>query len=131
MTASSNQPQLAQIARLLGVEPTELHGVDVVPDDDLKLLHDQIANRLFTDKRRRFARLAGLSQTIPGPIAGKLAEKFLPPAGGALAAELLEPAKARDLVNRVSLRYLGDLAMALEPRAGPTGHPSDSGRPGR
>lgn len=107
--------QLGQIARLLGVDTNELHGLDAVPDHDLKALHTQISDRLFADKRRRFARLAGLSQTIPGPIAGKLAEKFLPPAGGALAAELLEPDKARDLVGRVSLRYLGDLAIALDP----------------
>jgi hypothetical protein len=115
MTATSPHPGLGQIARLLGVDASELHGLDTVSDDDLKALHDQISNRLFTDKRRRFARLAGLSQTIPAPIAGKLAEKFLPPAGGALAAELLEPAKARDLVGRVSLKYLGDLAIALDP----------------
>lgn len=115
MTAALHHPHLSQIARLLGVDTDELHGLDAVPDDDLKALHTQIGNRLFADKRRRFARLAGLSQTIPGPIAGKLAEKFLPPAGGALAAELLEPDKARDLVNRVSLRYLGDLAIALDP----------------
>lgn len=115
MTATSPHPELGQIARLLGVDVSDVHGLDAVSDDDLKALHDQISNRLFTDKRRRFARLAGLSQTIPGPIAGKLAEKFLPPAGGALAAELLEPAKARDLVGRVSLKYLGDLAIALDP----------------
>ena len=92
-----------------------MDGLAAVPDDDLKVLHDQIGARLIADKRRRFARVAGLSQTIPGPIAGKLAEKFLSPAGAALAAELLEPAKARDLVGRISLQYLGDLAIAIDP----------------
>ena len=115
MTAVSPRPGLDAIARVLGIEASELHGLDAVSDDDLGLLHAQIASRLAADKRRRFARVAGLSQTIPGPIAGRLAEKFLPPAGAALAAELLEPAKARDLVDRVSVRYLGDLAVALDP----------------
>ncbi|TPG25552.1 hypothetical protein [Mycolicibacterium hodleri] len=115
MTDISHNPQLVRIALLLGVDTSELEGLQSVPDDDLKTLHAQIGNRLLADKRRRFARVAALSQTIPGPIAGKLAEKFLPPAGAALAAELLEPAKARDLVGRVSVRYLGDLAIALDP----------------
>lgn len=115
MTATTHRPRLGEIARLLGVEASELQGLDGLSDDDLKTLHTQIGDRLFADKRRRFARLAGLSQTIPGPIAGKLAEKFLPPTGAALAAELLEPDKARDLVNRVSLKYLGDLAIVLDP----------------
>lgn len=115
MTALSTRPALEAIARVLGIEASELHGLESVSDDDLKVLHAQIAGRLAADKRRRFARVAGLSQTIPGPIAGRLAEKFLPPAGAALAAELLEPAKARDLVDRVSVRFLGDLAVALDP----------------
>ncbi|MBJ7337071.1 hypothetical protein [Mycolicibacterium sp.] len=107
--------RLDAIALLLGVATSELTGLEAVSDDALSALHDQIASRLSADKRRRFARVAGLSQTIPGPIAGRLAEKFLPPAGAALAAELLEPNKARDLVGRVSVRYLGDLAIALDP----------------
>lgn len=115
MNASSPRPQVEAIARLLAVEVDELHGLDAVPDDDLIALRSQIGDRLSADKRHRFARVAGLAQIIPGPIAGRLAEKFLPPAGGALAAELLEPAKARDLVGRVSVRYLGELAVALDP----------------
>ena len=115
MTATTARPELVAIGRVLGVEVDELHGLDAISDDDLGMLRGQIANRLSADKRRRFARVAALSQSIPGPIAGRLAEKFLPPAGGALVAELLEPAKARDLVGRVSVGYLGDLAIALDP----------------
>ncbi|BBY26945.1 hypothetical protein [Mycolicibacterium sediminis] len=107
--------RLEAIARLLGIDVGDLYGLESVPDDDLSLLHTQIGERLTADKRHRFARVAGLAQTIPGPIAGRLAEKFLPAKGAALAAELLEPAKARDLVGRVSLKYLGDLAVALDP----------------
>ncbi|MCV7424784.1 hypothetical protein H7K45_30020 [Mycobacterium yunnanensis] len=115
MTATTSRPELASIARLLGVEVDDVHGLDGVSDDDLRELHDQIAHRLSEDKRHRFGRVAALSKSIPGPIAGRLAEKFLPPAGAALVAELLEPAKARDLVDRVSVTYLGDLAIALDP----------------
>lgn len=115
MTATPSRPQLEAIAKVLGIESSDIHGLDAVSDDDLNVLNIQIRNRLSADKRQRFARVAGLSQTIPGPIAGRLAEKFLPAAGAALAAELLEPAKARDLVGRVSVGYLGELAIALDP----------------
>ncbi|GLP81214.1 hypothetical protein [Mycobacterium antarcticum] len=106
---------LSRIALLLGVDTSDLDALVSVPDDDLKTLHAQIANRLAADKRHRFARVAGLAQTIPGPIAGKLAEKFLSPAGAALVAEVLEPAKARDLVDRISVGYLASLAIVLDP----------------
>ena len=115
MTATAPRPELVAIARALGIDVAEVQGLDGLSDGDLRALHGQISARLSADKRRRFARVAALSQSIPGPIAGRLAEKFLPPAGAALAAELLEPAKARDLVGRVSVGYLGDLAIALDP----------------
>lgn len=115
MSSATARPELVAVARVLGVEVEEVHGLDGLSDDDLRELSGQIAHRLSEDKRRRFGRVAALSKSIPGPIAGRLAEKFLPPAGAALVAELLEPAKAVDLVDRVSVTYLGDLAIALDP----------------
>ncbi len=69
MTTSS---QVAGIAQLLGVDANDVHGLIGVSDDDLDALHAQIADRSHADQRRRFARIAGLSQKIPRPIAGKL-----------------------------------------------------------
>jgi hypothetical protein len=115
MTVTSPPPQVQRIARLLGVAVTEVHGLDSVPDEDLRVLHAQISNTLFGRARRRFARVAALSKSVPAPIAGRLAEKFLPPVMAARVAELLEPDKARDLVGRVSVAYLADLATALDP----------------
>ncbi|MFL6156740.1 MAG: hypothetical protein ACJ72D_11645 [Marmoricola sp.] len=108
-------PQIGRIARLLRLDPSEIQGLDGVPDGDLRLLHDQISKTLFGDAQQRFARIAALSKTIPGPLAGLLAEKFLPPVMAARTAEMLDPAKARDLIGRVSVGYLAEIALALDP----------------
>lgn len=108
-------PQVARLAHLLGVAPEELHELADVPDADLRVLHGQVSHTMFALGQRQFARIAGLSATLPGAVAGKLAEKFLPPQLAARVAELLEPERARDLVGRVSLPYLADLALALDP----------------
>ncbi|MET3962110.1 muconolactone delta-isomerase [Marmoricola sp. OAE513] len=108
-------PQIGRIARLLRVDATEIEGLDDVPAADLRILHDQISGTLFADGQRQFARVAGLSKTIPGPVAGVLAEKFLPPVMAARVSEMLDPAKARDLIGRVSIRYLAEIALALDP----------------
>lgn len=108
-------PQIGRIARLLRLDPAEVTGLEGVPDADLRILHDQISKRLFGDAQRQFARVAALSKTIPGPLAGVLAEKFLPPVMAARVSEMLDPAKARDLIGRVSVDYLVEIALALDP----------------
>lgn len=108
-------PQIGRIARLLHLDPAEIHGLEGIPDADLRILHDQISKRLFGDAQHQFAKVAGLSKAIPGPLAGVLAEKFLPPVMAARVSEMLDPAKARDLIGRVSIKYLAEIALALDP----------------
>lgn len=108
-------PQIGRIARLLHLDPKDIVGLDDLPAADLRILHDQISRTLFAEAQQRFARIAGLSKTIPGPVAGVLAEKFLPPVMAARVSEMLDPAKARDLIGRVSIKYLAEIALALDP----------------
>ena len=112
---SPRSPQLGRIARLIVVDPDELTGLDGVPDDDLRRLHDQIGETYFAEGRPVFARVAGLSKVLPAVVAGKLAERFLPPHFAARTAELLEPPRARDLVSKVSVPYLAELSLSLDP----------------
>ncbi|WP_375476888.1 hypothetical protein [uncultured Jatrophihabitans sp.] len=117
--ALPRSPQLVRLARLMATTPGRLDVLAGLPEDDLRTLHDQVSEYYFAAGRDHFARVAGLSNLLPATLVGRLAERFLPPHLGARAAEQLEPAKARDLVHRVSLRYLADLALALDPsRAG-------------
>lgn len=114
-SAATSSRQHARLARLLGVDAAEITGLHDISETDLAILHDQISNALFADGHAQFAKVASLSKLLPGALAGKLAEKFLPAVLAARVAELLEPNRARDLVNRVSVRYLGDLSLVLDP----------------
>ncbi len=108
-------PQIGRIARLLNVDPQEIRGLDDLNDRQLRELHDMISEAYFGPGRDRFARVAGLAKVLPAALAGKLAERFLPPQLAARAAEQLDPARAHDLVERVSIGYLADLAVELDP----------------
>jgi hypothetical protein len=118
MRVLDQEQQVRRIARLLGVEPSAVGGLSTVPAADLRMLHDQIAESLFVVHQDSFARVAGVSKVIPGTVAGKLAERFLQPALAARAAVMLDPAKASDLVNKVSISYLADIAVSLDPVRG-------------
>ena len=116
MTGSPpRNPQLARIAKVLGVEVADLHGLDAVPDADLHTLHAQMSVTVHGDDAHRFAGIAALSSSLPGATAARIAEKFLPPVLAARVAELLEPDRVRDLVSRISVPYLADIALALDP----------------
>jgi len=110
--------QVLRVAHVLGVRPEQVDPLASVPADQIRQLHDQLANWLFAVHEDSFARVASVSKVIPGAVAGKLAERFLQPALAARAAVMLEPAKARDLVNKVSVNYLADVALSLDPVRG-------------
>ena len=110
--------QVRRVAHVLGAKPDQLSALQHVPADELRQLHDQLARWLFAVHEENFARVAAVSKVIPGSLAGKMAERFLDPALAARAAVMLEPSKAVDLVTKVSVRYLGDIAMSLDPVRG-------------
>lgn len=116
--AGGTDPQLLRIARLLDVDVADLAalpGLQGVPAADLRVLHDQMSEAMHRGGRAGFAAVAGLAAKLPGPVAGRLAERFLPPVLAARVCEHLEPARARDLVTRVSVPYLAGVAVALDP----------------
>lgn len=107
--------QVDRLARRLGVEPDELPDLGSVSAADLRTLHEQVGRSIFAGSEQRLTRIAGLSSALPGPVAARLAEKFLPPSIAARVAELLETARAADLVRRLSVPYLASVAAALDP----------------
>ncbi len=106
--------ELRKLGHTLGVDVGRLAMVSGLPADDLRTLRKQIGEALFQADRPAFARVAALSKAIPGAIAAKLTQVALPPLLAARTAELLEPARAVDMVGRLSDSYLADVSAAMD-----------------
>ena len=111
--------ELAKLAHQLGVPESELGCVAGVPDEDLRTLRRQIADALFEADKHHFTRLANLAKAVPVPIAAKVSELVLPPLLSARTAEVFDPQRAADMVNRMSARYVADVAAAMDPARSP------------
>ena len=113
------QAELRRLAHTLDVDPAALTMLEGVPLQDLRTLRAQIGEAMFQAGRPAFARVATLSKTVPGAVAAKLTEVALPPLLAARTAELLEPARAVDMVKRLSDGYLADVSAAMDPARAP------------
>jgi hypothetical protein len=111
--------ELRKLAHTLGVDADELAMVSALPGEDLRTLRKQITEALFQADKHYFTRVAALSKSVPGAVAAKLTEATLPPLLAARTAELIEPARAVDMVSRISDRYLADVSAAMDASRAP------------
>ena len=112
-------PELQKLAKTLDVPVERLEFLAGVPAEDLKVLRQQVAESLFRAGKPAFARVAALSKTVPVGVSAKLTEAALPPLLAARTAELLEPAKAAELVSKVSEGYLADVSARMDAARAP------------
>jgi hypothetical protein len=117
--ALDTQAELRKLAHTLDVDTAALTMLKTVPVEDLRVLRAQIGEAMFQAGRPAFTRVAALSKAVPGAVAAKLTEAALPPLLAARTAELLDPARAVDMVGRLSDRYLADVSAALDPTRAP------------
>jgi hypothetical protein len=103
-----------KLAHALGVGVDQLAMLDSVPADDVQTLRQQVAEAMFEADRHHFVRLAALAKALPAAVAALLAEATFPPLLAARTAELLEPARAVEMVARMSDRYSADVAAVMD-----------------
>jgi hypothetical protein len=111
--------ELLKLSHQLGVPTAELAFLDALPADDLRALRSQIGDYLFEADKHHFHRVASVSRLVPVAIAAKVTEFALPPLIAARTAELLDPARAADMVARLSDGYLADVSAAMDPTRAP------------
>lgn len=111
--------ELRKLAHTLDVEVERLDMVAALAAEDLRALRAQVGESLFQADRHYFARVAALSKAVPGAVAAKLTQLALPPLIAARTAELLEPARAADLVGRISDSYLADVSAFMDASRSP------------
>lgn len=108
-----------KLAHTLGVDAAELGMLAAVPAEDVRILRTQVAEALFQADRHHFARIASLTRAAPVAVTAKLTEAALPPLIAARTAELLEPARAVEMVGKLSPRYVADVAAAMDASRAP------------
>lgn len=111
--------ELRKLAHALGVGVDRLAMVSALPAEDLRTLRSQIGEALFQADKHYFTRVAALSKAVPGPVAARLTQAAFPPLLAARTAELLEPARAVDMVRRLSEAYLADVSAAMDASRAP------------
>jgi hypothetical protein len=119
MSDRNASAELLKLAHQLGVAPSRLEFLAAVPPRDLRTLRRSIGDYLFAADQHHFTKVAAVSRLVPNAIAAKVTEFALPPLLAARTAELLEPAKAADMVGRLSDRYLADVSAAMDPARAP------------
>jgi hypothetical protein len=119
MNGTHAAAELQKLAHCLAVEPAELGMLADVASGDLRALRKQIDNALFEADKHLFARIASLSKVVPVAVAAKMTEFALPPLLAARSAELIEPAKAGEMVKRLSVDYLADVSARLDASRAP------------
>jgi hypothetical protein len=112
---SSAAAEIRKLAHQLGVSSADLDFLAGLTPDDLRELRSQIGDHLFEADKHHFSKVVAVSRLVPNAIAAKVTEFALPPLIAARTAELLEPAKAADMVGRLSDGYLADVSAALDP----------------
>jgi hypothetical protein len=108
--------EIAKLARLLGVEPSELDYLTVAQPDDVRRFREQLTDALYDRDRARFGRLAAGSRVLPSALAATIAEHALGPMLCARLSGLIEPAKAVDIAKRLQPPFLAEVAIDMDPR---------------
>lgn len=111
--------EITKLARLLGVEPTDLGYLDKLPADALHAFRIQATDRLFARDAGRLHRVAAASKLIPVPLTVKIAQLAFGPVLCAAIAGLLDPAHAVRIAARCPTSFLADITIHLDPRRAP------------
>ncbi len=109
--------ELLKLSRLLGSDIAALEYLSVLDVTRLRALRAAISDSMFSEDRTQFGKLAAATKLIPGAVLGVIAEKALGPMLCARVAGLLDPVQAVDVAKRVSVPFLADLCLELDPRS--------------
>ncbi len=108
--------EILKLARLLQRKPEELAYLEQVPLKDLESLRDQVIEALFTDHEAVLRRLAAASRLLPVALVASLSENTFGPILSARIAGLMDPERADEVGQRLSVQFVADIAIELDPR---------------
>jgi hypothetical protein len=120
MTAAARtSAELRKLAHSVDVPVEALSMLADLPADDVRTLRKQVGEALFQADKHYFSRMATLVRSVPTALAVKVTEAVIPPLIAARTAELLEPARAAELVVRMKESYLADVSARMDAARAP------------
>lgn len=105
-----------KLARLLGVEAEDLAFLEDLPPGDVRRLRDSATRRLFDANAALVERIAAAGRILPSPLVAVIAENAFGALLSARVAGALDTGKAVDVACRLSIPFLTDVAVELDPR---------------
>lgn len=125
----AHRAEIQRLARVLGVDPSELNFLREAPVESLTELRHGVQDRLLERSRDEFERAVALADKIPRGLAATLAQKAMGPVLGGRAASLLSPKLTAELAARLPASFLADVSGHVDLRhVGPLigGIPTDT-----
>lgn len=116
MSVLETRAEIAKLARLYQVETEALDFLLPLRAEDIRKLREAIQDRLFSDDDALFKRLASASMLLPLGLLAMMAEKIFGPVLAARVAGAMNTKRAVALSERLSIAYLADISLELDPR---------------
>lgn len=114
--ADETRAEILKLARLLHRDPEHLSYLATVPSGDLRVLREQITEKLFTAQEGALRRLVAASKLLPVGVVANLGQSTFGPTLSARIAGLLDPDRAVDIAARMPSEFLAEIAIELDPR---------------
>jgi hypothetical protein len=115
--ASDSRSETAKLARLLGLEDSRaLTFLFPVPARELRDYREAVTDLLYDDDRELLQRTADVSRLLPARTIAAISERALGPLICARLTGLLDPRRAAEISDHLTIDFLAQLAAELDPR---------------
>lgn len=107
--------EVIKLARLLHTEPSEIAFAEKAGSDSLREFRDQLVE-LFYGNDSGVERFAKIGNLLPSSIIASLTKEAVGPVLAARIAGLIEPKNAVAVVSKLSIPFVTDISVELDPR---------------
>lgn len=108
--------EVLKLARLLDREPDTLAYLEPLELADIRALRERTTEVMFDSASGSLKRLAAATKLLPSGVSASIAEGVFGPLLSARLTGLLDPDRAVDIASKLSIGFLADVAIELDPR---------------
>ena len=109
--------ELLKLARVLGIDSSELNFLEGADPGDLRDLRASISDRLLAVDREHFERVVALGRLLPGRVAAGITQHALGTRLSGRAASLLTADELADFARRLPADFVADVAAVMDLRS--------------